>query len=78
MNGTCIIPNYFSVSDDPTNAGPRKPEVYFTMQNVPGDGDCMFLAVALAAAKSAYRSATPDIDTASRSEERRVGKECRP
>jgi hypothetical protein len=40
-NGVCIDPPYFA-------DGPQR----FTMRNVPGEGDCMFLAVALAAATS--------------------------
>ena len=40
-NGVCINPPYFSDG-----------EQSFTMRNVPGEGDCMFLAVALAAATS--------------------------
>jgi hypothetical protein len=40
-NGVCIDPPYFS-------DGSQR----FTMRNVPGEGDCMFLAVALAAATS--------------------------
>ena len=40
-NGVCINPSYFADG-----------EKVFTMRNVPGEGDCMFLAVALAAATS--------------------------
>jgi hypothetical protein len=40
-NGVCLDPPYFS-------DGAQQ----FTMRNVPGEGDCMFLAVALAAATS--------------------------
>ena len=41
-NGVCVQPQYF-IADDNKN---------FTMRNVPGEGDCMFLAVALATASS--------------------------
>ncbi len=41
-NGVCLQPSYFQSRDGNL----------FTMRNVPGDGDCMFLAVALAAATS--------------------------
>lgn len=42
-NGVCVQPSCF-VDQETSNE--------FTMRNVPGDGDCMFLAVALAAATS--------------------------
>jgi OTU-like cysteine protease len=63
-NGVCIHPRYFQ---DVTEHQPRPPpptttattstpsssrKQLFTMINVPGDGDCMFLAVALAATNS--------------------------
>jgi OTU-like cysteine protease len=64
-NGVCINPPYFVVVVPTTNGKtlppqqgkqqrnqPPQPPQYFTMRNVPGDGDCMFLAVALAAATS--------------------------
>jgi OTU-like cysteine protease len=42
-NGVCISPKLFTEYDLQQS---------FTMRNVPGDGDCMFLAVALATAAS--------------------------
>jgi hypothetical protein len=42
-NGVCISPKLFIE---------KREEQSFTMRNVPGDGDCMFLAVALATAAS--------------------------
>eukprot|EP00980_Cylindrotheca_fusiformis_P014843 scaffold4049_cov76-Cylindrotheca_fusiformis.AAC.4 len=45
-NGVCVSPKWFVVVND------KKKKKYFTLRNVPGDGDCMFLAVALAAATS--------------------------
>jgi hypothetical protein len=42
-NGVCVQPQFFV--DEATQAK-------FTMRNVPGEGDCMFLAVALAVATS--------------------------
>jgi hypothetical protein len=60
VNGTCIDPNLF-VTDDPTsNEDQQKLGTCFTMQNVPGDGDCMFLAVALAATISTPPASTTD------------------
>lgn len=65
-NGVCINPKYFVVTT--TNKKKQQQQQgketieeddeemmtkeYFTMRNVPGEGDCMFLAVALAAATS--------------------------
>lgn len=46
-NNVCVHPEYF-VARGEDGDEPK----YFTMRNVPGDGDCMFLAVALAAATS--------------------------
>jgi hypothetical protein len=43
-NGVCIQPAQFIDFDDSARS--------FTMKNVPGDGDCMFLATALATATS--------------------------
>jgi len=57
-NNVCISPQYFvAVREDRRNVSSTEDEnepsySYFTMRNVPGDGDCMFLAVALAAATS--------------------------
>jgi len=65
-NNVCISPQYFvavredrrgeEISNGISNAteiGNNEQRLsYFTMRNVPGDGDCMFLAVALAAATS--------------------------
>ena len=66
-NNVCVSPQYFvAVRDgdaDNNNSNgnsdttdisnqQNKSYSYFTMRNVPGDGDCMFLAVALAAATS--------------------------
>jgi hypothetical protein len=42
-NGVCVQPQFFLDAET---------ENKFTMRNVPGEGDCMFLAVALAAATS--------------------------
>ena len=42
-NGVCVKPQFFVDADDGQQ---------FTMRNVPGDGDCMFQAVALAASTS--------------------------
>jgi hypothetical protein len=61
-NGVCIYPQYFVEYRDTAdgddgdvdvnnNKGSQQP-TYFTMRNVPGDGDCMFMAVALSAANS--------------------------
>lgn len=53
-NGVCLFPQLFveqrPIDDDKQQQA--KSTNYFTMRNVPGDGDCMFLAVALAAATS--------------------------
>lgn len=49
-DGVCLNPRYFY---DPNDQ-------YFTMCNVPGDGDCMFMAVALAAATSMGWGGTED------------------
>lgn len=43
-NGVCVEPRRFAYTSSPTD---RKPET-FTLRNVPGQGDCMFQAVALA------------------------------
>jgi hypothetical protein len=65
-NGVCLEPQYFvdvPKHNDNNNDddGPRQKQQQaknnhnhhrFTMRNVPGDGDCMFLAVSLAAATS--------------------------
>ena len=57
-NNVCISPQYFvAVREDRRNVSSTEDDnepsySYFTMRNVPGDGDCMFLAVALAAATS--------------------------
>jgi hypothetical protein len=63
-NGVCISPKYFVSSSNQQNpqqqqknkVGEEEEEQrqlqYFTLRNVPGTGDCMFLAVALAAAAS--------------------------
>jgi len=63
-NGVCISPKYFvtenntavttAYSSNSTSNDNQQLlyDKYFTMRNVPGDGDCMFLAVALAAATS--------------------------
>ena len=53
-NNVCISPQYFVEARDSnsTEIGSKTEYSYFTMRNVPGDGDCMFLAVALAAATS--------------------------
>jgi OTU-like cysteine protease len=64
-NGVCIHPRYFQdvTEHQPTGPPPPPPQAttsthisgrkqLFTMINVPGDGDCMFLAVALAATNS--------------------------
>lgn len=63
-NNVCISPQYFvAIREDGGETNIRNSNSteiinkqsdnsYFTMRNVPGDGDCMFLAVALAAATS--------------------------
>ncbi len=63
-NNVCISPQYFvatrredgkETDDQSSNftvIDNDSSQFYFTMRNVPGDGDCMFLAVALAAATS--------------------------
>eukprot|EP00545_Synedropsis_sp_CCMP1620_P001011 CAMPEP_0119012062 /NCGR_PEP_ID=MMETSP1176-20130426/6057_1 /TAXON_ID=265551 /ORGANISM="Synedropsis recta cf, Strain CCMP1620" /LENGTH=313 /DNA_ID=CAMNT_0006964965 /DNA_START=105 /DNA_END=1045 /DNA_ORIENTATION=+ len=60
-NGVCIQPAFFvlhsdeTVDDDSTdgiNTQQQEQLREFTMKNVPGDGDCMFLATALATATS--------------------------
>ena len=57
-NNVCISPQYFVEAreaggdSNSTEIGTNSDYSYFTMRNVPGDGDCMFLAVALAAATS--------------------------
>ena len=64
-NNVCISPQYFVAvreqqhggearvgNSNTTEVGNKPSYSYFTMRNVPGDGDCMFLAVALAAATS--------------------------
>ena len=43
-NGVCVSPEFF--------VDEKNRDQVFTMRNVPGEGDCMFLAVALAAAAS--------------------------
>eukprot|EP00536_Pseudo-nitzschia_multiseries_P000651 jgi/Psemu1/179175/e_gw1.8.24.1 len=48
-NNVCIYPQYFVTREEESG---KDTCTYFTMRNVPGDGDCMFLAVALAAASS--------------------------
>jgi hypothetical protein len=49
-NGVCVSPPLF-VEEISKNAVTNNNK-YFTMRNVPGEGDCMFLAVALATAAS--------------------------
>ncbi len=62
-NNVCISPQYFVATREDgeetnnqsfnyTDIDNGPDQCYFTMRNVPGDGDCMFLAVALAAATS--------------------------
>lgn len=59
-NGVCVDPELFAVDDgggggdddNDQSEGSDDHKKYFTMRNVPGNGDCMFLAVALAAATS--------------------------
>jgi len=48
-NNVCTNPQYFVAREDESH---KERCTKFTMRNVPGDGDCMFLAVALAAATS--------------------------
>ena len=48
-NGVCMDPGLFVLDEKSEDKENKK---YFTMRNVPGNGDCMFLAVALAAATS--------------------------
>lgn len=47
-NGVCLEPAVFYTADDENDGN----MLSFTMRNVPGQGDCMFLAVALATATS--------------------------
>ena len=51
-NGVCTYPRYFVEYPPETTKIDASYCNYFTMRNVPGEGDCMFLAVALAAATS--------------------------
>jgi OTU-like cysteine protease len=58
-NGVCLQPFYFNERIPPTPTQQQQQFKHqsciqrkFTMRNVPGDGDCMFQAVALAAATS--------------------------
>lgn len=61
-NGVCTFPQFFveypspntssSDSNEDSSSSSSNPRYCFTMRNVPGEGDCMFLAVALAAATS--------------------------
>jgi len=57
-NGVCVDPEQFVVlenddkSDSTNKDNGKNHKKYFKMRNVPGNGDCMFLAVALAAATS--------------------------
>lgn len=44
-NGVCVQPNLFVTLVDKDDDDKKR---IFTMRNVPGEGDCMFLAVALA------------------------------
>ena len=49
-NGVCVQPQYFATARNTaelSTSSVSSPHV-FTMRNVPGNGDCMFLAVALA------------------------------
>jgi|AntRauTorckE5430_2_1112549.scaffolds.fasta_scaffold00168_4 hypothetical protein len=49
-NNVCIRPSSFYCQNDGKNG--TQPNLEFTMRNVPGEGDCMFQAVALAASTS--------------------------
>jgi len=55
-NGVCVDPEQFVLGDDKSDNinedNEKYHKKYFKMRNVPGNGDCMFLAVALAAATS--------------------------
>jgi len=58
-NNVCIKPLTFhatkvllNATDDDVTAADAVQELEFTMRNVPGEGDCMFLAVALATSAS--------------------------
>ena len=54
-NGVCVRPGTFYTADGcggAANTAAARGTREFTMRNVPGEGDCMFLAVALAAATS--------------------------
>ena len=62
-NGTCIDPKFFVTGVGQQQQQQKPKQAYFTMQNVPGDGDCMFLAVALAATQSLPATDTPTNQT---------------
>jgi hypothetical protein len=51
-NGVCLSPRLFVECSSKNKSGRPNNMQYFTMRNVPGEGDCMFLAVALATAAS--------------------------
>jgi len=52
-NGVCVQPKYFVEHLPQNHQQDDRPRLrYFTMKNVLGEGDCMFLAVALAAMTS--------------------------
>uniref|UniRef100_A0A7S4ILX5 OTU domain-containing protein n=1 Tax=Odontella aurita TaxID=265563 RepID=A0A7S4ILX5_9STRA len=56
-NGVCVRPStfYAKIHDDGNSSSPATTTTQckeFAMRNVPGEGDCMFLAVALATATS--------------------------
>ena len=51
-NNVCIQPQIFQVKKNMTTAEGQVEHLEFTMRNVPGEGDCMFLAVALATSTS--------------------------
>jgi hypothetical protein len=51
-NGICVVPKLFIEERQQQQQTSEHPLRYYTMQNVPGDGDCIFLAVALATVSS--------------------------
>ena len=51
-NNVCIQPQVFQVKKNMTTTQGQVQDLKFTMRNVPGEGDCVFLAVALATSTS--------------------------
>lgn len=51
-NNVCVQPQLFLAERNMATAEGKMQNLEFTMRNVPGEGDCMFLAVALATSTS--------------------------